>query len=237
MATLISEIETKVRLRLDEVTPRFWSSAEIVAIIIAGIKDLWRGISNLRQEHFLTIDTTNVSLVAGDTSLTGVPSDVHKVYMIEPLDGTTDSANFSLMFRPLDYNHPDFIAARCADAIDPVANTIYYAVIAAGSPVGSPTVKVAPATTADVDIAFAYIPTISSALTSASDVPIPGDVDNALIAWTVAYARAKERDDRAPDPSWLATYMTEKARIEGSLGTRQEQELVVADALFEDYTS
>lgn len=234
MATTISTIESTARLRLDEVTARFWSSAELTAIIIAGIKDLWRSIVELKQEHFLTINQS-VTLSASTSTLSSVPTDVHKVYLIEPINAGDSAANVGLIFKPLDYNHPHFQAARASDAIDPSNNVIYYAIVSAGSPVAAPTVYVAPQTTAAVSLRFVYIPTISGALASASDVPIPGDCDNALVAWTVAYARAKERDDRAPDPAWLATYKGEKDRIIASLGQRQLQEPLIVDALFEEF--
>lgn len=234
MATLISAIETTTRLRLDETTARFWTSAELVDIIIAGIKDLWRSIVELKQEHFLTIDE-NVTLSASTSTLSSVPSDVHKVYLIEPIESGDSEDNVGLVFKPLDYNHPHFQAARASDAIDPSNNVIYYAITSAGSPVGAPTVYVAPQTTSAVTIRFVYVPTISSALASGSNVPIPGDCDNALVAWTVAYARAKERDDRAPDPAWLATYKGEKDRIIASLGVRQLQEPTIVDAIFEEF--
>jgi hypothetical protein len=233
MATKIYTIEKLVRQRLDEISPRFWSSDELTQIIIAGIKDLWRDGSNLKQEYFITVDET-VTLAASTSTLSGLPTDVHKVYMIEPLDGSNDSDNYGLVFRPLDYNDDKFVAARTNDAVDPSNATIWYAVHGAGAPVGAPTIRVAPQVTSAVSIRFTYIPTVSSSLASSSDVPIPGDADNALVAWTVAYARAKERDDRAPDPGWLELYAGEKTRLMNSLGLRQLQEREVVEAVFED---
>lgn len=234
MATTIAQIETLARLRLDEVTPRFWSSDELTNIIIAGIKDLWREVVNLKQEHFLTIDET-VTLDANTFELDGTPADLHKVYMIEPLDASGNSSNVGLAFRPLDYNHPKFVAARHADATDPSNATIFYAIHSAGAPVDAPVIRIAPRVTSDVNIRLTYVPTIAGDLASDDDVPIPGDADNALVAWTVAYARAKERDDRAPDPNWLATYTGEKTRLLNSLGLRQLQEKEYVDAMFEDH--
>lgn len=232
MSTTIAEIETMVRLRLEETVPRFWTSNELTDIIIAGVKDLWREVVNLKQEYFLTIDE-GVTVAAGISILGGLPNDLHKIYLIEPVTASSGSANDGLAFRPLDYNHPKFQAARTQEAIDPSNNTIYYATVGAGSPVGAPTIYIAPTTTANVAVRLAYIPTISSSLAPASDVPIPGDCDNALVAWTIAYARAKERDDRAPDPAWLATYSGEKTRLLNSLGVRQLQEPSYVDAIFE----
>lgn len=215
-------------------TNPFWSSAELIGIINSGIKDLWRDIADLKQEHYLTIDNTNVSLEASTSTLTGVPSDVHKVYMIEPRDLTTSGTNHGLSFSPLDYNHRYFQAARGGPSISPSNACIYYAVHQQGGPVGAPTIQVAPQVTSPVNISFCYVPTLA-ALTSADTVPIPGEADNALVAWTVAFARAKEREDHAPDSSWLAVFAAEKQHLLQSLGLREYQENTFSEAVFEDF--
>lgn len=235
MATTIGTIETLARRHLNEATASFWSSDELVSHIIAGIKDLWRATVDLKEEHYLTIDTTNVTLSASSSTLTGVPSDVHKVYLIEPRDLTQNSTNRGLVFKPLDYNHELFQRARSRAAITPSNDIIYYAPTGAGSPVAAPTIQVAPQVNSAVNLSFIYIPTVSSSLTSVSNVPIPGEADNALVAWCVAYARAKEREDRMPDPGWITTFEAEKAKLLMSLGVRQLQEPKFVDALFEDY--
>ena len=215
-------------------TNPFWSSAELVGIIVAGIRDLWRDVVDLKQEHYLTHDITNVSLVAGDSSLTGVPSDVHKVYLIEPRDTTITGTNTGLQFRPLDYNHLTFQLARSKASIDPTNDTIYYAITGQGAPVSAPTIYVAPKVTSTVTLAFNYVPSLGT-LTSSSTVPIPGEADNALVAWTVAFASAKEREDKSPDPNWLSIYATEKSHLLQSLGLREYQENIFAGAIFEEY--
>lgn len=233
MASLISAIETKVRLRLDEPTARFWSSDEIVAIIAAGIYDLWRPMVDLKQEYFLTVDATNVSLTADTSTLTGIPSDVYKIYALEVRDGSSTSSNKNLFFEPLEYNHSYFENARTLAAVEPTNNTIFYTVIGAGGPVAAPTIRVAPQVSSAVDLTLTYVPTIGT-LTSASTVPLPGEVDNALIAWAVAYARAKERDDKDPDPNWLSIYATEKQNLLQSLGLRNLHKPLFVDGLFQE---
>lgn len=231
MATKIYTIERLARQRLEEPTPRFWSSDELTGIINAGIKDLWREGVNVKQEHFLTVDDTNVSLAASTDTLTGIPTDTYRIYLIEPRSHTT---NRNLEFLPADFNSAEFRGSRVRDAIDPNNDVIYYAITNQGAPVGSPTIRVAPQVNSAVNLLFVYVPTISSSLTTNSDVPIPGEADNALVAWTVAYARAKERDDRAPDPAWLTLYANERARLIASLGIRQQQEPEVVRGLYED---
>lgn len=232
MATPIYTIERLARQRLNEIAPRFWSSDEMTSFIVSGIKDLWRDIADLKQEHFLTIDTTNVSLPASTGTLSGVPADVHKVYLIEPRDVTVNSSNTNLVFMPAEYNDNRVRAARTNSAVDPSNGLIYYSITSQGSPVGAPVIYCAPMVTSAVNLTFSYVPTLPT-LTTASNVPIPGEVDNALVAWTVAYARAKERADFSPDPAWLQIYATEKAHILESLGLRQYQEPQFVEALFE----
>lgn len=233
MPTKISSIETLVRQRLNETTASFWSSQELTDICIAGIKDLWRDIVDLKQEHYLTVNTTDVFLAASSNVLSGVPTDVHKLYLMEPTDTSGDSTNVGLTFYPLDYNHKDFIYARAQDAVDPTNTAIYYAITGQGAPVAAPIIRCAPQVTSQVSIAFSYVPTIGD-LTTNSFVPIPGEADNALVAWTVAYAKAKESGG-GPDGEWVSIYASEKQHLLQSLGLRQYQEPIFVDALFADY--
>lgn len=234
MPAQISTIEALARLRLVETTPRFWSSDELTQIIIAGIRDLWRSIADLKQEHFLAIDTTNVTFPVGSDRLVGLPGNVHKVYNIEAVDLTTNGPNTGLIFQPLDYNHRNFQFARARDPIDPQDDTFYYHIAAEGGPIEPVVIRVAPKTTATIPLSFAYIHTVGD-LSSGDVVPIPGESTNALVAWCVAFARAKEADDRAPDGAWLTIYATEKQSLLQSLGLRQYQEPKYADAEFEEY--
>lgn len=234
MPTTVATIEATTRLRLREITPRFWSSAELVELISAGIRDLWRDIVDLKQEHYLTVDDTNVFFAAESSILSGVPTNVHKVYLIEVRDPSSSSSNQGLIFTPKDFNHVDFQMARARDSIEPINDNIYYAITGQGAPVNAPIIRCAPRVTSAVNITFSYVPSIGS-LTSGSTVPIPGEADNALVAWTVAFARAKERDDASPDPNWLAIYSTEKTHLLESLGLRQYQEPTYTDAIFQNY--
>lgn len=234
MATLISAIETKVRLRLVESTARFWTSDELVGIIEAGCRDLWRDVVDLKAEHYLVIDDTHVSMAANATELAGVPLDVHKIYLIEPRDLTDNSTNQGVVFKPLEFNHAEFQSARARSATDPSNDVIYYAIVGQGAPVGAPRIMVAPKVSSAMNVTLIYVPTLGP-LTKDSPIPIPGEADNAIIAWTVAFAMAKEREDGSPDPNWLSVYATDKQHLLGSLGLRQLQEPTYAEALFQEY--
>lgn len=232
MATTITTIATRARVHLIESSASFWSDAELVTHAILGIEDLWKAVIDTFQDYFLTVDETNVSLTSGATSLTGVPADCFRVKSIEPR--TLSDSNAQFLFRPLDFTDPLFIAARAESSTDPSGRVIYYDLISTGAPAGAPTIRVAPALNATVNLRLVYIPTVA-ALTGASNNPIPGHADNAVMAWVVAYARAKEREDRAPDPEWLGIYATEKQHILTAITPRQEDEEDYVRAMFEPY--
>jgi len=219
-------------------TSPFWSSAELIDIVNQGIKDLWGAVIDLFQEHYLTIDTTNVSYTAEAESLSGIPTDVFRVFLIEPKDTTQLGTYRNIVFAPRDYNSPEFTAARSRTSANPVQDSIvYYALSGAGAPVGAPTVLIAPKLSVNLPagtIRFAYNPIIADKISSDSN-PIPGESNNALIAWMVAYARAKEREDRSPDPNWLAVYATEKGNILTRLTPRQTHEPDYVEPIFWDY--
>lgn len=229
MSTTLQSLLTSARVHLIETTARFWSDAELLSHAALGVRDLWKALKDTNQDYFLTIDETNVSMAADSGVLTGVPADVSIVRGIEP---RSNSTVVDVFFRPKNYTHPDFALARRAPAQEPSGLRIWYHATQAGAPVAAPTIYVAPKITAALPVALAYIPTIGS-LTTASTNPIPGETDQAVICWIVAWARAKEREDRTPDPEWLALYATEKANLVISATPRQEDEPKIVEAMFE----
>lgn len=234
MATALSALETRARVHLKETTARFWTSAELIALMNECFKDMWGAILDLNQEHFLTVDESNVSLAADATSLTGVPTDCFRVHLIEPRDTTTNPGQ-RVVFVPKDYNSALFTNARSWPAQDPNNGlAIFYTLTGAGAPVGAPSVLVAPKLSTALNLRFVYNPSIPTK-TSGQDNPIPGESDNAVIAWTVAYARAKEREDRSPDPNWLAIYATEKQNVLVRMTPRQTQEPEVVEGVFDGW--
>lgn len=234
MPTTFAQIETLARLRLVEITPRFWSSAELLEISIAGSRDLWRDVVDLKQEYYLKVDDKNVFLAANSSELSGVPTDVHKIYLIEPRDITETSSTRGIIFKPLDFNHASFQSARARVATTPEHTVIWYAITGQGAPVNAPIIRVAPQVSSLLNVTLSYVPTLGD-MNSNSIVPVPGEVDNALVAWTVAFARAKEKEDRSPDANWLSIYATEKAHLLHSLGLRQLQEPTYVEAMFSEY--
>jgi len=231
---LLSTIETDARQHLLEATADFWTSAELIVHINDGIKDLWKMVVDLHQEHFMTVDASNVSMTADTTNLAGVPADVFRVLLLRPRDVTNTSGARGMVFKPKDYQSFQFQAAQSLASQDPRGLVVYYNIIGAGAPVGAPTIQVAPQITSTTNLTLAYIP-IQATLTSSGTNPIPGESDVALVHYCVAMARAKEREDRSPDPVHLQLYSTHKQNLQKVLTPRQEQEPDYAEALFEGY--
>lgn len=232
MPSTFAEIRTTVREFLNEDTASFWSEQELLDILTKGAKDLWRDVTDLKQEHYLRINDTDVYLPANGTQLAGVPQDVHKVYLIEPRDVSAAGEQRMIFFTPREYNHVDFRGARTNGTVNPPYGEFFYAVLEAGSPAGPPVIRVGPSPSADINVTLAYVPTLD-AMWAESPIPIPGEPDNALVAWGIAYARAKEREDRSVDPNWIAVYKTEKEHLLHSLGMRQYQEPQITDGIFD----
>jgi hypothetical protein len=232
MATALSSLLTQTRQRLLEPTASFWTDAELLAIMNHGIRDLWRAVNDTYQGYNWATDTS-VTQGANAVTLTNVPDRCANILGIEPYDR---AALPNLHYRPKEFTHPDFSNARAESAFDASSGgTIWYDRVNAGAPVGAPTIYVAPKVTADIQLRLTYIPTFAVDLTASDDNPIPGESDEALIAWTVAYARAKERDARTPDETWLQVYSTEKGNIIQAITPDQQDEPDVVDALFENY--
>ena len=212
-------------------TAPYWTEQELLDILILGCKDLWRAITDLHQGHFTTIDITNVSLAASAVSLTGVPADCFRVLLIEPRDLSSSETRY-VVFRPKPYHGVLFQEARTWSAASPSnSGVIYYDILNAGSPVAAPSIVIAPAVSSAVTLTLIYVHVLPT-LVETDNNPIPGESDNALVSWGVAWARAKEREDRSPDPSWFATYSTDKVSLLTVLTPRQEQEVETVEGMF-----
>lgn len=223
MATALSVILANARVELVETTARYWTDAELITHINNGIKDLWRGIIDLYQDHYITLDETNVAAAASTAALTGVPSDLFRVVLLQPRTLGESSSHRGLIFKPRTLTHPDFVQAQASRAVEPSNTIVYYAVLNAGAPVAAPTIRIAPTLSSAVNLTLGYVPTVPTK-TSADNNPIPGESDKALEAYCIAFARVKEREDRSPDPEWLSIYATEKRSLLVALTPRSVQE-------------
>jgi hypothetical protein len=225
-----TEILAASRVNLIESAANFWADAELLTHLNRGVSDLWRAISNVHQDYFFTTSIA-ASMAANTATLTAVPTDVSIILGIEPV---TPASYPSLNFFPRRYTHPDMVAARAQDAEDPgSAGPIYYAPTGAGGPVGAPVIYVAPKITAAVPLRLTYVPTIPT-LVGATANPIPGQSDQALIAWVTAHALGKQAS-QVPDAGWMAVYKVEKDNILLFVAPRQDDEPDVAEAIFEGY--
>lgn len=238
-ATPIASILRQVRVKLLEKRARFWQDDELKDIFKLGVIDLWGAILDLHQDHYFKVLDENspnpVTLKSGENKLSNVPEDCFRVMLIEPASTDILDSTGGVVFAPRKYQHPDFITARTMGTLDSAvtAGMIYYDVTGPGAPVAAPVILTAPKIANDLTLRFAYYPMLE-----VEDInPVPGGSDNALIAWTVAYALAKEgpQGQRTPDPGWLAVYATDKQTILTRMTPRQEQEAETVDGLFDNF--
>ncbi len=229
-ATSIASILAQVRAQLVEPTARFWTDAELIAIMNLGAQDLWGAILDLHQDHYFRINEANVILHSGYTELSGVPADCFRVRLIEARDTTPSGTGRNVEFIPRKYNHPDFISSRAAGTTGSTSPIICFQIVGEGAPAGAPRIVIAPAISFELPLRLVYNPTIEVLADGTGINPVPGSSDNALKAWTLAYARAKETSEHTPDTGWLTIYATEKQLILTRLTPREEQEPEVVDS-------
>jgi hypothetical protein len=234
-ATSIASLLTQVRRQLVELTPRYWSDVELTDILKLGVVDLWGAYLDLHQDHYFNVvEDGSVFQGSGLRYLSGIPEDCFRVMLIEPLNTTVTDTTGGITYYPRKYNHPDFATARTLGTLDSAvtAGVIYYDVTGPGAPVAAPKIVVAPTIAVKLPLRFAYYPM----LTVTDYNPVPGGSDNALKAWTIAYANAKEgpQGARIPDAGWLAVYATEKQTLLTRATPRQDQEPDYVDGLFDN---
>ncbi len=227
----------------------FWTEDELHQHAVNGCKDMWKAIVDLHQGHFVRfVDSTNyaslgysaqptypVGTSGNMTAFTNIPADCFRVMNIEP-ENLTNNGNVVRYFKPKQMSSQDFQSARAMTTQDSSSYlTIYYDILNAGSPVGAPTLVGAPPVSSAIPLRLMFVYTLPTLLDTDNN-PIPGESDNAIIAWIVAYAKAKEQDtvNRVPDPGWLAVYNTEKQGLLVALTPRQEQEEETVEGLFEN---
>lgn len=232
MATPISRLITIARRHLNEpvqIAGGSWTDAELAMLANLGCNDLWRAVNDNFQDYFL--DEFEVTQASGATTLTDVPDDVAIVRGLEPL---VPSARPGLVYEHKNFVHVDFARARAQDSIDPSqGGKIFYHLRGPGAPVDTAQIDVAPATNAAVALRLTYVPTLTE-VDELSDNPIPGQSDNAIVAWIVGYAMAKVSEDQAPNAGWLTLYGTEKTNLLVALTPRQTDDEDIAEAMFED---
>lgn len=233
MATTFATIIADARVDLLETVARYWTDAELLKHAVDGARALWKDILDLEKGHFITIDETNVAAAASTSNLTGVPADVFRVLLLRPRTIGPSSSNRGLIFKPVnDVTVPQFVQAEAMQAVDARDRVIWYALLNAGAPVAAPTIRIAPTISAALTLTLMYAQTLGT-LTSASNNPIPGESDKAIKHYTIAFARAKERPDRAPDPEHLSIYATEARKILTALTPRSVQDPDIVQGMWE----
>jgi len=213
----------------------FWSDDELLAHVVTGCRDLWRALVDLHQDHFVKIDTTVVLPTTSDT-LTNVPADLFRILFLQPLEPNA-SGQRPIRFRRASLTSVDFTSAQLRSPIDVTgdAGIFYYAIVNAGSPVTRPEIYVAPQASGELALRLVYVPTLPGSLSVDSINPIPGESDQALMAWCAAYALGKQADGTfAPDTTWLSIYATEKDAIKIVSEPRDASTPSIVRGVFDD---
>jgi hypothetical protein len=238
MATQFQTLITNARLTLLETSPRYWTDAELLGYAQNGVRDLWKGIIDLYKDHFVVDDVTNFSLAAMTPTVTVAGSanaSLQRVIAIQPRIIGDQSVNPGLIFHPRDLTHPDFVQAEAERPRQPCYRSLYYCLVNAGAPTATPaTIYVAPMVTSTVLLRVRFIPVLPTFALDDTN-PIPGEADLAVQAWIIAWARARERPDRSPDPEYIAIYATEKKNLLTVNTPRSTQEPEVVESFFMDY--
>ncbi|HEY3499448.1 MAG TPA: hypothetical protein VGK73_32385 [Polyangiaceae bacterium] len=220
---------------LNEAVPRYWSDAELLRYMNRGIRDAWRQISMVNQNYQFSLNTA-LTMDANADTLTGVPSDLSVVLNLEAADMVANPIHF---FGVSDYANADFQSARRqsqgGQAIDTAApGKVYFCVVGAGAPVAAPTIYVAPRINAQITLALAYRPTIGAELAASGNVPLPGELDQALVHWTTAYALGRQRGEAQPDRTHLDLYQNEMNKLIAAIDPRDESGDETVVAMFEE---
>jgi len=231
MATTLQTILNMTRDALNEAVPRFWSDAELLRYMNRGIRDAWRQISMTNQEYQFELSVA-ASLAANGTTITGVPDNLSVLFQIEP----TDMVAHPITFIGKPWTHAEFQnARRITEAQDPSQpGTIFYVLTGAGAPVAAPTIRVAPTVSAAIPLSISFRPTIGAELTATGVVPLPGELDQALVFWTSAHALGRQRGSAEPDTTRLNLFQREMDVILAAITPRDEQEDNVVTAMFEE---
>ena len=70
----------------------------------------------------------------------------------------------------------------------------------------------------------------SSIVDTDATIPLVGEPDRALMSYVMAFALAKQRDQRTPEPVWLQVYATEKQSVINSLADPGEDTSIASDS-------
>lgn len=236
MSTTLQTVLNMTRDALNEAVPRYWSDVELLRYMNRGIRDAWRQITLTNQNYQFSLNTS-VTLAANADVLTNVPTDVSVIFNLESLDMVAHPINF---IGRTDYANAEFQNARRRSQAGETHNpdqpgTIFFCLVGAGAPVGAPTVYVAPRVSAALTLALAYRPVIGAELTATGLVPLPGELDQALVHWTAAYAIGRERSSAEPDAPRISLYQREVDVILAAITPRDEQEDQTVQAFFQEY--
>ena len=155
MALTVGSVVEAARVQLRDVSGTAFTDDELARYCLAGIRDIWRSITTIREDYFTAVATATVTTTLDQTPTPASGewaflSGAFKILTIEPVD---DLSNY--VFVPEPYNSDTSAAARRA-LLDRTAGTIYFAVTGVGPGAGAPTISFFPTPSSDIQVRIAY---------------------------------------------------------------------------------
>lgn len=199
----LSTLRTMVRDQLDEVSPTFWSEAQLTRYINRARRRVWNRLKAL-NEYYCAISRTSLDgaltiqgesyaaasfqIVAGVADYT-LPPDFASMSAIECIT----SGYEDLTFTKRDINHPEFRAARVQAAIDNVSPVGEVLFCILGEPAF---MRIAPTSDTTLNLRITYIPTQADLADDTDRLVLPSPAEQAVVDYATMYAL---RQDRSPD--------------------------------------
>lgn len=197
----LSTLRTMVRDQLDEVSPSFWSEAQLNRYInrakdrvrtrLRALNDYYCSVTRTSQDGTLTIQgesypAANFKIVAG-TSDYALPPDFDGMSTIECIT----SGHEDLDFTRKDINDPEFRGARSLPDNQSPWDEVLFCII------GEPAVmRIAPKLDTTLDLRITYIQTLADLSADGDALTLPNPSHLAVVDYATMYAL---RQDRSPD--------------------------------------
>lgn len=233
-----TQIETQVRLNLDEVTASFWTAADLQARINRAKDRVWTEVRKLKDDYFdiqrlstdgsLTIlgesyTASSFAIVAGTRNYT-LPPDVFEIRLVEVITSNYEQIRF--VYKKL--TSPEHRALR-EITTNQTPSVFLFDLLTLS---GNPTMAIAPLSNTALDLRLTYTRQLADLSADGTELEMPHALYAAVEAYATASALLK---DRAPEAAvWE---QTGNSLIAGMFGAhaRQTQDPQFVESCFSEY--
>lgn len=234
-----TQLETQVRLNLDEVIASFWTAADLQSRIDRAMHRVWTEVRKLKDDYFdiqrlstdgsLTIlgetyAASSFAIAAGTRNYT-LPPDLFEMRLIEVITSGYETVRF--IYKKL--NHPEHRALReITTNITP--SMFVFDILTANA---NPTMVIAPLSDTALDLRLTYTRVLPNLAADGTAMEMPHALYMAVEAYATASALLKDRAAEAA--VWEATGNTLIASMFGA-HARQTQDPVFVESFMESFT-